>query len=107
MDDDDVVVVGVQAEEAISSALIAGRAAGDGPAGIGRRASARAASVSPSQSGCGTTTRLSTPGGGHRPQAADQDRLARQADELLGRVAAEAVAGASGQDDGVRPTHGA
>ena len=61
MDDDDVVVVRIQAHQTIASALIARRATGHGPSRHRQRASASAASVSVSQSGCATTTRLSRP----------------------------------------------
>ena len=101
VDDHDVVVLRIEAQEAIARALVAGPAAGhdrgrDGQTGPGDD---RLRLLEPVR--VRHDDQPVDPGGRDRPDAAQEDLLAGEAHELLGHLGPEAVAVTAGQEDRV------
>ena len=95
---------GARNVEAVARALVARRATGDDlDRHVQSRPAPRGASVSSIQSGMRDDDDPVDAGLDDRAQAAQEDRLAGQPDELLGHLRREPVTAATGQEDRVDP----
>ena len=97
--DDDVVVGGVEGQQARARALVAGRPAGHHAGGDRHPGGGQLALGLRDPVRVRHDHEIVDAGGGDRPDAAQEDRLAGEADELLRHLRAEAVPGAAGQED--------